>query len=562
MTDEETGASTDTAPRPDGGYASDDRDGSRSTTASAPASGVGDRLAALAADVSLSGGTSAVLALLASLLVGAQLVGLRLAALAVAAGTLVALGLAGLDSDRPLARLLAGAVLVPASILVLAGVGVGIAFGLRSGLAAGYLAVAAVLLLAVGSFAAVCTAAPVDGRGLLAGTFMRVIGIIVPLTGLQLLVAAATAPASTLAAVGALAFDSPEPLLAVGRALLAPRGPTALLTSVCYLVALVWIARALVGALPVVAVFPPRRRPEIAARVDDLRATLGRALFGTAAVGIGGYILALGAGVAAPARLGAALDPPLSGLVTGLLTAVSLRVLLLTLLGLGVAVLIAERLRRRVRRLSETDVRLAAMPPLGAAGTALGLGVVLELLLTPAAVVRMLPPALEGPAAGVLDGGLLAAAFLAAFASLVVLGALLLGLAVLVGSPALPDRALGPALAATGVFGLGLMLAVFGGPSALSVLAAVVALVVWDAGEFAAGLRTELGTDAHTRRGELVHVGGSLAVGVAALWLALALELLVASGAIVPMVPDTALAAGALAIAFGTVVLLLSALRE
>ena len=93
-------------------------------------------------------------------------------------------------------------------------------------------------------------------------------------------------------------------------------------------------------------------------------------------------------------------------------------------------------------------------------------------------------------------------------------------------------------------------------------LSAVVALVVWDAGEFATGLREELGTDAATTRGELVHVGGSLAVGAGALLVAVLLELLVASGALVPSVPDEALAAGALAIAFGTVVVLVSALRE
>lgn len=555
-------------PRTDGGYATD-RGGDASDSGTAgrrtttgTAGGVGARLATRVSNVSLSGGTSAAFALLASLLVGSRLVGTTLALAAVAAGALVAAGLAGLDSDRPAARLLGGVVLAPAAVLVLVGLGLGVAFGLRSGLAAGYLAVVAVLLLAVGSFAAVLTAAPLDGRDLLAGTFMRVIGIIVPLTGLQLLVAALTAPESTLGAVGALAFDSPEPLLAVGRALLAPRGPLALLTFLGYVVALVWLARALVGALPIVSLFPPRRRPEIAGRVDDLRATLGRALLVTGAVGIGGYVLALGAGVAAPAKLGAVLDPPLSTVVTGLLTAVSLRVLFLTLLGLGVAVLVGERLRRRVRRLSETDFRLAAMPPLGAAATALALGVVLELLFTPADVLSMVPAAVEPPVANVLESGLLPATFLAVFASLVVLGGLLLVLAVLVGSPALPDRALGPALAATGVFGLGILLSLFGGPAALSVLAAVVALVVWDAGEFATGLREELGTDAHTKRGELVHVGGSLAVGSGALVLALALELLVASGAVVPAVPDMALGAGALAIAFGTVVVLVSALRE
>jgi len=548
----------------DGGYATaPDADGDADwRTTVLTDGGLRARVAALAGGVSLSGGVSGGFALLASLLVGGQLLGLPLVVLAVAAGATVALGLAALDSGRPRVRLLGGAVLAPAAVLVLAALGVGVAFGLRSGLAAGSLAVAAVLLLAVGSFGAVLTAAPVSARALLAGTFMRYVGLLVPLTGLQLLVATVTAPATTVGALGALAFDSPEPLLAVGRALLAPRGPTALLTFLLSLVALGWLARALVGALPVVSLFPPRRRPEIAGRVDRLRATLGRAVLVGGGLATAGYVLALGAGVAAPARLGTALDPPLSGLVTGLLTSVSLRVVLLTLLGLGVAVLVGERLRRRVRRLTETDLRLAAMPPVGAAGTALATGVVVTAFTTPAAVLDSVPAPLREPVAGALDGGLVAATFLAVFASLVVLGALLLGLTVLVGSPVLPDRALGPALAATAVFGLGLLLALFGGPSALALLSAVVALVVWDAGEFATGLREELGTDAATTRGELVHVGGSLAVGAGALLVAVLLELLVASGALVPSVPDEALAAGALAIAFGTVVVLVSALRE
>jgi len=545
----------------DGGYATADGDADR-RVATRTDGGLRARIAALAGGVSLSGGAAGVLALLASLLVGGQLLGLPLAVLAVAAGATVALGLAGLDSHRPRVRLLGGAVLAPAAVLVLAALGIGIAFGLRSGLAAGYLAVAAVLLLVAGSFAAVLTAAPVSARALLSGTFMRYIGLLVPLTALQLLVATVTAPATTVGALGDLAFDSPEPLLAVGRALLAPRGPTALLTFLLSAVALGWLARALVGALPVVSLFPPRRRPEIATRVDRIRATLGRAVLVAGALAAGGYVLALGAGVAAPARLATVLDPPLSGLVAGLLTSVSLRVVLLTLLGLGVAVLVGERLRRRVSRLTETDLRLAVLPPVGAAATALGIGAVAAALTTPAAVLDAVPAPLRAPAAGALDGGLVAATFLAIFAALVALGALLLGLTVLVGSPVLPDRALGPALAATAVFGLGLLLALFGGPSALALLAAVLALVVWDAGEFATGLREELGTDAATTRGELVHVGGSLAVGAGALLLALGLELLVASGALVPDVPDTALAAGALAIAFGTVVVLVSALRE
>lgn len=40
------------------------------------------------------------------------------------------------------------------------------------------------------------------------------------------------------------------------------------------------------------------------------------------------------------------------------------------------------------------------------------------------------------------------------------------------------------------------------------------AFTLWDIGEYADGIRTELGRDVATIRAELVHVGGSLLTGV------------------------------------------------
>ncbi len=39
------------------------------------------------------------------------------------------------------------------------------------------------------------------------------------------------------------------------------------------------------------------------------------------------------------------------------------------------------------------------------------------------------------------------------------------------------------------------------------------AFVLWDIGEYADGVRAELGRDAETLRAELVHVGGTLLTG-------------------------------------------------
>jgi hypothetical protein len=49
--------------------------------------------------------------------------------------------------------------------------------------------------------------------------------------------------------------------------------------------------------------------------------------------------------------------------------------------------------------------------------------------------------------------------------------------------------------------------------NALVLVALVAAVMVWDAGEFGVTLGQEIGRRANTRRGELVHATGTLAVG-------------------------------------------------
>ncbi|UPV73664.1 hypothetical protein M0R89_14090 [Halorussus limi] len=76
------------------------------------------------------------------------------------------------------------------------------------------------------------------------------------------------------------------------------------------------------------------------------------------------------------------------------------------------------------------------------------------------------------------------------------------------------DRAAGPALAGGGLFVAAAFAGTLSTPTWLVLAALVAALAVWDAGEFAATLGSEVGRRAATRRVELLHGLGALGVGV------------------------------------------------
>lgn len=99
----------------------------------------------------------------------------------------------------------------------------------------------------------------------------------------------------------------------------------------------------------------------------------------------------------------------------------------------------------------------------------------------------------------------------------------------------------GVAMAAAGLF-VASALSVVAGTSATLVLAGLVgAIVVWDAGAFGKRLHSEVGPFPDTRRTELVHMGGTVAVGCVGAALTVGLTT-VAVGSL-PVVPDTATAA-------------------
>jgi hypothetical protein len=457
---------------------------------------------------------------------------------------------------------LAGAVLTPAAVLLGVTVAVAVAFGLSSTTVAGHFALVTVAVAVLGGFAAVLTAVPLDDESVLATAYPRFVAAIAPLGLAQVAVVSVAAWDVVADSLAGLVVDSPEPLLAVGRLLLAPRGSLALLSALAYVVLLLALTRRLVASLPLAALFPTRQRATIRSRIDRATARLERVTAGavvlTAVIGVG----ALAAGVARPAALAAALPRPFAGLAVWLLTTVWLRVAVVVCLGVLAAVLVGERLRRRFRRSSETDILRTALPAIGAIATALAAAVAVHVALSPAWVLARLPFGFRPAAAEVLAaGGLVSAVFVATLAAVVAACVAFVLCSLLVASPLAPDRGLGPALASAAAFGLAVVLVVFDGPLVLALLGAALAVVAWDAGEFAIGLREELPTDAATSRGELVHAGASLAVGAVAVCGALVVDVLVGSGLLTPAVSDTALTAGAVTIAFATVVVLLSALR-
>ena len=77
----------------------------------------------------------------------------------------------------------------------------------------------------------------------------------------------------------------------------------------------------------------------------------------------------------------------------------------------------------------------------------------------------------------------------------------------------LRERTAGVTLAAAGLFGASAFAVTLSTPTWLVLAGLVGAVVVWDAGSFGTTLGREIGTGAVTRRTELVHTGGTVAVG-------------------------------------------------
>ena len=505
----------------------------------------------------VSDAASGTLTLVAVVIVGTRLFGGRLTALAAAGGVCFALGLVALASDRVRSLFVGGFVVVPAAVLLTAALGAGVDFGAGAATPLGHLTGIAVLLVAGGAFAATFTIVPSGAATLLATSFGRLFGLFGPILAVGLVAAAAIFGDASF--VTRLAVDSPDPILAVANLLLAPTESLALLTVALYVVLSLYALRIAVVALPFTKLAPPRQRPAVSARTHEAGTALGWATLVTAGVSVALYAAAVLSGTATPGAIARLLGPPVGDIVADLLTAVWLRVTLVVWLGLVGAVLLAERVRRRVRRYSSADFRRYGFAATGVLTAVLAAGIALEYVV-PAERLRSQVLAVGHPAIEpLLDGGVFPAVVLVTVAALVVAGALLTVLLVLGASPIVPERALAPALGAGTVFALALVLAFLGGSAALAVVAVVLSILVWDTGEYATGLREELPDCAATMRGELVHAGASVGIGVLAVVVAMAVDAVIERGLVAPAMSSMASIAGALAAV--TAVALLSTLR-
>ncbi len=321
--------------------------------------------------------------------------------------------------------------------------------------------------------------------------------------------------------------------------------------------------RAAVGALPVAELVANSGVGNAGARqVAAVRHWLLYAGVGTLGLAVAG--LYVDVQFRTPARLAAAVGPGVADPVAGLTGAAVLRAPLVAVGLVTAGVVAVTWLLRRIARASLTGATRRVGPFL--VGGVLTLG-----------ALAVAGPAFDRLVAEV--AGRLPSVFAAQFREvvgsvetfygsgtvvlgvmtgcLVVAGLLVLGTRLLLWLGYLSRRRAGFALASAGLF----LATVFAGtletPAPLVFGGLVVSLLVWDAGEFGATLGEEVGRRARTRSGELVHAGGTVAVGVAGVGAALAVRA-VLSGQEVSTSPA---AIAGLVAALAGAVLLVAALR-
>jgi len=321
--------------------------------------------------------------------------------------------------------------------------------------------------------------------------------------------------------------------------------------------------RAALGALPVAELLADRGAGEGATRrVRSARQWLLYA--GVGALGLALAGLYVDVRFRTPARLAAAVGPGVADPLAGLTGAAVLRAPLVAAGVCAATVTAGAWLLRRVARASLTGATRRAGPvvvggllTLGALAVA---GPAFDRLV--AEVAGRLPPvfatefrAVVGSVGTFYGPGTVVLGVMTG--CLAVAGVLVLTTRLLLWLGYLSRRRAGFALASAGLF----LATVFAGtletPTALVFGGLVVSLLVWDAGEYGTTLGEEVGRRAPSRSGELVHVGATLAVGLAGVGAALAVRGLLAGRAVDP---SPAAVAGLVAALAGAV-LLVAALR-
>ena len=146
-------------------------------------------------------------------------------------------------------------------------------------------------------------------------------------------------------------------------------------------------------------------------------------------------------------------------------------------------------------------------------------------------------------------------AFVAVLAALTVLLVMTFRFALFVGY--LSGETAGYSLASAGLFIAAAFAAVIAAPTWLVFGGLVASLLVWDAGHYGTVLGREIGRRAPTRTTELVHAGGTLAVGLVGVALAVGLQAMLAEYTL----PEPAQATAAFVGVLAGLILLVAALR-
>jgi len=347
---------------------------------------------------------------------------------------------------------------------------------------------------------------------------------------------------------------------AVG-ALVAPvPGRTHLLTFCLLLAATALASARALDALPVAELSTPRTDDRIERTVTALDALARR----TAVVTAVALPVTLVEVVLPPETLRGLSTAPVYDTVAAVTAARGLRTLLVGLALVATCVVVTVWLLRRATRAGTQDVFVTLTPFVGGAVVVAFAVAVHGVVLGPtlAFVADALPgqfaTAFERQSTAIVDFYGSLAVVVTGAAMLVGMTAVLsLALALVTTTRTLPESAPAPALAAAGTFAAAAFAAGsnVGAPLVLGGL--VASFVVWDAGEFGTTLGRAVGSSTPTATPEVVHVGATVAVGLAGALAAVGIHRF-ATGSVVP---DVTTLPFALVAVVGGLVLLVVALR-
>ncbi|RQG89041.1 hypothetical protein EA462_11720 [Natrarchaeobius halalkaliphilus] len=459
-----------------------------------------------ASDVATIGCTLAV-----AVVVGSALVGTALAVFATVAGLVAALATVLLASDRPIVRTVGGIVSVPTALLMVSPAVLAGALVVSGGV--GLFAGLTVWALVVAGLASGLVSWHRLGHG---GARRGATGTMLAAVGVGAVVVARILPESTARErAGTAAADT---LDAIWNVLVVADGSWAV----------VWFAGLLFGAalstsyclayVPLERVIPPDRRTAFSDAVATATRVCSYAIRLAIALALAAFVTPtvterIEEVPLTPPAVVAELPHPIGIAIATLVTDSSIRLGLLSLFGLAVSLAALEWGRRTLRRDIAVVLARVSGPAIGGALVAVVLAFALSdavLAVDPAAVLEgTAPPSVLELLASFPPFALAAAVLVLA---LFALSSVLSTVTMVRVFRLVPARAIGGALAAGSVFVLAVGLAVVDRIE-LGVVAAAFAFVIWDIGEYADGVRAELGRGAETVRAEMVHVGGTLLSG-------------------------------------------------